>query len=106
MENLNEMELQTLRHLIMAHDTVSCKMESYAKEAQSPDVQQYFQKAAQTEMCIRDSHWLLLFLSVPAAAPAASCQSKAPANRSAERRNPAPGPVEASFCFRAHSRCV
>ncbi|RZT02428.1 hypothetical protein [Cuneatibacter caecimuris] len=48
MENLNEMELQTLRHLIMAHDTVSCKMESYAKEAQSPDVQQYFQKAAQT----------------------------------------------------------
>ena len=48
MEQLNEMELQTLRHLIMSHETQHCKMESYAREATSPDVQQYFQKAAQT----------------------------------------------------------
>ncbi len=45
---LNEMELQTLRHLIMANDTTSCKMSAYADEAQTPEVRQYFEKAAQT----------------------------------------------------------
>ena len=48
MNNINEMELQTLRHLIMSHDTVSCKMSAYAEDAQTPEVKQYFSKAAQT----------------------------------------------------------
>ncbi len=44
---INEMELQTLRHLIMQHDTLSCKMTAYAEEATTPEIQQYFQKSAQ-----------------------------------------------------------
>ncbi len=42
------MELQTLRHLIMANDTTSCKMSAYAQQAQTPEIRQYFEKAAQT----------------------------------------------------------
>ena len=45
---LNEMELQTLRHLIMANDTTSYKMSAYAQQAQTPEIRQYFEKAAQT----------------------------------------------------------
>ncbi|CVI69749.1 hypothetical protein NDGK_01640 [Clostridiales bacterium CHKCI001] len=45
---LNEMELQTIRHLIMANDTTSCKMSAYAQQAQTPEIRQYFEKAAQT----------------------------------------------------------
>ena len=41
---LNEMELQTLRHLIMANDTTSCKMSAYAQQAQTPEIRQYFEK--------------------------------------------------------------
>lgn len=48
MATINEMELQTLRHLIMANDTLSCKMSSYSEQAESPEFKQYFQKSAQT----------------------------------------------------------
>lgn len=48
MTSINEMELQTLRHLIMSNDTLSCKMSCYAQEAQTPEIKQYFQKASQT----------------------------------------------------------
>lgn len=42
---LNEVELQNLRHLIGAHDTVYAKMSAYAEEATSPEIKQYFEKA-------------------------------------------------------------
>lgn len=43
---ITEVELQNLRHLIMAHDTVSCKMSDYAQDATTPEIKQYFEKAA------------------------------------------------------------
>lgn len=46
MSNLNEMELQNLRHLIGAHDTAHCKLTDYANEAQDATVKQYFTKSA------------------------------------------------------------
>ena len=48
MSTINEMELQTLRHLIMSNDTLSCKMSAYAEQAESPEVKQYFEKSSQT----------------------------------------------------------
>ncbi len=45
--SINEMELQTLRHLIMKHDTISGKMSAYAEDATTPEIRQYFEKAAQ-----------------------------------------------------------
>lgn len=50
MTNINEMELQTLRHLIMSHDTMSCKMSCYAEDATTPEIKQYFEKASQTAL--------------------------------------------------------
>lgn len=43
---ITEMELQNLRHLIMNHETVSCKMSEYAQDATTPEFKQYFEKAA------------------------------------------------------------
>ena len=48
MSTINEMELQTLRHLIMSNDMLSCKMSAYAEQAESPEVKQYFEKSSQT----------------------------------------------------------
>ena len=45
--SINEMELQTLRHLIMQHDTLSGKMSAYAEEATTPEIRQYFEKSTQ-----------------------------------------------------------
>ena len=44
MTSINEMELQTIRHLIMANDTLSCKMADYAQEAQTPEDQTVFSR--------------------------------------------------------------
>ncbi len=44
---INEMELQTLRHLILSHDMMSGKMSAYAESAVTPEIRQYFEKAAQ-----------------------------------------------------------
>ena len=44
--SINEMELQNLRHLIMEHENVSCKMSCYAQDATTPEFKQYFEKAA------------------------------------------------------------
>jgi len=46
MANLNEQELQNLRHLIGGHDTIHCKLSSYAQEAKDPAIKQYFEKSA------------------------------------------------------------
>ena len=47
MSQLNQMELQNLRHLISSHDTASQKMQTYAQQAQDPQVKAYFEKSAQ-----------------------------------------------------------
>lgn len=46
MSQLNQVELQNLRHLIGAHQMSCQKMQSYAQEAQDPQVKSYFEKSA------------------------------------------------------------
>ena len=50
MTNLTELDVQNLRHLILGCETNHCKMQEYAKTAQDPKVQQFFQKSAQSAM--------------------------------------------------------
>ena len=47
MANLNQSELQNLRHLIGAHDTSYQKLTSYAENCTDPQIKQMFQKSAQ-----------------------------------------------------------
>lgn len=50
MNELSELDLQNLRHLIGGFDTTHCKMTAYAQEAGDPAVKQFFQKSAQSAM--------------------------------------------------------
>ena len=50
MSQISELDLQNLRHLIGGYDTTPCKMQEYAKEAQDPQVKQFFQKGAKSAM--------------------------------------------------------
>lgn len=47
MSQLNQIELQNLRHLIGSHETAYQKMQAYAEQATDPQVRAYFQKSAQ-----------------------------------------------------------
>ncbi len=47
MSNLNQIELQNLRHMIGEHDTAFQKMQVYAEQSTDPQVKAYFQKSAQ-----------------------------------------------------------
>lgn len=47
MSQLNQIELQNLRHLIGSHETAYQKMQAYAEQATDPQVKAYFQKSAQ-----------------------------------------------------------
>lgn len=47
MSQLNQIELQNLRHLIGAHDTAYEKMKTYAQQATDTQVKAYFEKSAQ-----------------------------------------------------------
>lgn len=46
MNNLSELELQNLRHLIGGYETTHCKMQSYAREATDPQIKSFFEEAA------------------------------------------------------------
>lgn len=48
MANLNEMELQNIRHLLLASDTECGKYTAYAESASDPYVKQFFQKSCQS----------------------------------------------------------
>ena len=48
MSNISELDLQNLRHLMGGYDITHCKLQEYAKEAQDPQVNQFFQKGAQS----------------------------------------------------------
>lgn len=60
MTNLSELDIQNLRHLIMGCETNHCKMQEYAKDAEDPRVQQFFQKSAEGAM--QKKQQLLQFL--------------------------------------------
>lgn len=47
MTQLNQMELQNLRHLIGAHETSYKKLSTYAQQCTDPQIKQLFQKSAQ-----------------------------------------------------------
>lgn len=50
MTDLTELELQNLRHLIMGYETSHDKMTSYAQQVSDQNVQQFFNKAAQSAL--------------------------------------------------------
>jgi len=47
MAQLNQMELQNLRHMLGAHDTACEKMQTYAQQATDPQIKSFFEKSAQ-----------------------------------------------------------
>jgi len=47
MSQLNQVELQNLRHIIGTHETAYQKMQTYAEQSTDPQVKAYFQKSAQ-----------------------------------------------------------
>lgn len=61
MTQLNQQELQNLRHLIGAHETTYQKLSTYAQQATDPQVKQLFQKTAQDAMNTKQK--LITFLS-------------------------------------------
>ncbi|KAB1440403.1 hypothetical protein [Candidatus Galacturonibacter soehngenii] len=48
MQEISELDLQNLRHLIGGHDTAHCKFSAYAEQANDSQVKQFFQKSAQS----------------------------------------------------------
>ena len=61
MSQLNQVELQHLRHIIGAHDTACEKMKTYAQQCTDPQVKQYFEKSAQEAQQTKQQ--LMSFLS-------------------------------------------
>lgn len=47
MQDLNQAELQQLRHLIGAHETAYKKLNTYSSQAVDPQIKQMFTKSAQ-----------------------------------------------------------
>ncbi|QGT98693.1 hypothetical protein SYNTR_0100 [Candidatus Syntrophocurvum alkaliphilum] len=58
---LNQQELQNLRHLIGSHETTEKKLNFYAQQCQDPQVKQLLQQSAQAASQTRQK--LLSFLS-------------------------------------------
>ena len=50
MANLNQSELQNLRHLIGAHETAYQKLNTYSQQVQDAQIKQMFTKAAQDSL--------------------------------------------------------
>lgn len=60
MSQLNQMELQNLRHLISNHQTVTMKLNDYAQQCQDPNIKQMFQQGAQSAQ--KNAQQLMTFL--------------------------------------------
>jgi len=61
MANLNQVELQNLRHLIGSHTTAYQKLNSYANTCVDPQIKQMFTQAAQDSLNTKQK--LLSFLN-------------------------------------------
>lgn len=61
MAQLNQLELENLRHLIGSHETAHKKLSTYAQQATDPQVKQMFQKSATEAMNTKQK--LITFLS-------------------------------------------
>lgn len=60
MNEISELDLQNLRHLIGGYSTTHCKMTDYASQAQDPEVKKLFQDAADCAM--KNKQELMRFL--------------------------------------------
>ena len=61
MADLNQAELQHLRHLIGAHETSYQKLNTYSSQAVDPQIKQIFIKAAQDSLNTKQK--LMTFLN-------------------------------------------
>ncbi len=61
MAEINQMELQNLRHLIKMADTNYQKLNNYAKQAEDAQIKQVFTKSAQDELNAKQK--LMTFLN-------------------------------------------
>ena len=61
MADLNQAELQHLRHLIGAHETSYQKLNTYANQAQDAQIKQMFTKSAQDALNTKQK--LMTFLN-------------------------------------------
>lgn len=61
MADLNQLELQHLRHLIGAHETVYQKLNTYSSQAVDPQIKQLFAKSAQDALNTKQK--LMTFLN-------------------------------------------
>jgi len=60
MANLNQLELQNLRHLIGTHETAYQKFSSYAQQSVDPQVKDFFERSAQSSQNVKQK--LISFL--------------------------------------------
>lgn len=61
MSQLNQMELQNLRHIIGCHEVTAQKLEAYAESLSDPQFKQMFQQSAQSARSAKQK--LMTFLS-------------------------------------------
>ena len=61
MADLNQLELQHLRHLNGAHDTACQKLNTYSSQAEDPQIKQIFTKAAEDSLNTKQK--LMTFLN-------------------------------------------
>ena len=61
MADLNQLELQHLRHLVGAHGTMYEKLNTYSSQAVDPQIKQMFTKAAQDSLNTKQK--LMTFLN-------------------------------------------
>ena len=61
MTDLNQLELQNLRHLIETHETAYQKLNTYSAQAVDPQIKQIFTKAAQDSLNTKQK--LMTFLN-------------------------------------------
>lgn len=61
MAQLNQVELQNLRHLIGSHETAYQKLSTYSQQCTDPQVKQLLQKSAQEALSTKQK--LMQFLS-------------------------------------------
>jgi len=61
MSQLNQMELQNLRHIIGCHEVSAQKLEAYSQSINDPQIKQMFQQSAQSARGAKQK--LMSFLS-------------------------------------------
>ncbi len=61
MAQINQQELENLRHLISSHETGAQKLDTYSQQCTDPEIKQMFQQSAESARQTKQK--LLTFLS-------------------------------------------